>query len=48
MADEMVSLLVAGRIAPTVCKQVGLADVPQALGDLETHRVVGQIVVVLP
>ncbi|ELR24419.1 zincbinding alcohol dehydrogenase [Acanthamoeba castellanii str. Neff] len=46
MADEMMSLLAAGRIAPTVCKQVGLADVPQALRDLETRRIVGKMVVV--
>lgn len=41
MADEMTSLLAAGRIAPTVCKQVGLAD-----AGLETRRIVGKIVVV--
>jgi NADPH:quinone reductase-like Zn-dependent oxidoreductase len=45
MAEEMISLLQAGRIVPMIAKQVGLPDVPQSLQDLQTRRVVGKVVV---
>jgi NADPH:quinone reductase-like Zn-dependent oxidoreductase len=45
VAEEMISLLQAGRIVTMITKQVGLPDVPQSLQDLETRRVVGKVVV---